>query len=198
MSGRAVQAWIESARGQFAANPRLRWGGLAIAAILVLYVWLLLSDWQAALARDYRQERQRLEKILSLAGQGHWLARAEAAGELRRVLEAEIPVIQTLGLAQASVQSWARDLSVAFGDGFRIQAGEATRAAAGEDLWRVPVTLSGSLDPRQAVQLMQRIESQANLATIEQALILNRSNRTFSLTVVVFYRIPQGGDDARA
>lgn len=198
MNGRAVQAWIESARGQFAGNPRLRWGGLAIAAILVLYVWLLLTDWQAALARDYRQERQRLEKILSLAGQDQWLARAEAAGELRRVLEAEIPGVQTLGLAQASVQSWARDLSVAFGDGFRIQAGEATRAAASGDLWRIPVTLSGSLDPRQVVQLMQRIESQANLATIEQALILNRNNRTFSLTVVVFYRIPQGDDDARA
>lgn len=184
-------------RRELAGNPRLRLGVLAIVGILMLYLWLLLLDWRTALAQEHRSQRQRLDKIVALAGQDQWLARAEAASRLRQALEAQITSAPTLGLAQASVQSWARDLGAAFSD-MRVQTEAPVQVGADPGLWRIPVTLSGSLEPGQVLQLIQRIEQHSNLVTIEQALILNRSNRTFSLTVISYYRIPGGNDDASA
>lgn len=194
-SALVAAAWA-GGRRELAGNPRLRLGLFVIAGILALYLWLLLRDGQAALAQEYRAERQRLARIVSLAGQEHWLARAEAARTLREALEAEIPSADTLGLAQASVQSWARDLGAAAGAEVRVQTEAPARVRSGENLWRIPVNLSGALEPRQVLQLIQRIERQPNLTTIEQALILSRDNRTFSLTVVAFYRIPEEAADA--
>lgn len=183
------------ARKELTENPRLRWGLVAIGAILALYFWLLLDDWRVALADDYRAERQRLDRILSLADQDYWLARAEAASEARRTLEARLPEAETLGLAQASVQSWARELAAVYGDAVRVRSEAPARMAGERTLWRVPVVFSGALDPPQVLQLIQRIEQQANLVGIEQALIINRANRTFSLTAVAWYRIVEEGGD---
>lgn len=191
----ASAAWA-GLRKELAGNPRLRLGLWVVAGILGLYLWLLLGDWRAELEREYRAERQRLDKIVSLAGQEQWLARAEAARTLRQALEAEIPRADTLGLAQASVQTWARDLIAVHGDALRVQAQTPVRVREGEDLWRIPVTLSGALEPSQVLQLIQRIERQPNLTTIEAALILARDNRTFSLSVVAFYRIAEEPADA--
>lgn len=197
MSGRRMLGTVlAEVRRELAGSPRLQAGLWAIAGILGLYLWLLLGDWRAALEREYRAERQRLARIVSLAGQEQWLARAEAARSMRQALEAEIPRADTLGLAQASVQTWARDLAAVHGDALRVQAQAPVQVHEGEDLWRIPVTLSGALEPSQVLQLIQRIERQPNLTTIEAALILARDNRTFSLNVAAFYRIAQEPADA--
>jgi hypothetical protein len=191
----AGEVWRQI-QSELAANARLRVGVLAIAAIVLLYGWLLLLDWRDAAASEYAAQRQRLEKIQALAGQDYWLARATEAAELRAALEAQLPEADTLGLAQASVQSWARDLAAVHGDQVRIR-GETPVKVPGQALWRIPVTISGSLPAGSVLQLIQRIEQHSQLITIEQSSILNRANRTFSLTVVAFYRVRQeGADDA--
>lgn len=188
-----AELW-QQAQHELAGNPRLRIGVLAIAAIVSLYGWLVLLDWRDAAAREYAAQRQRLEKIQALAGQDVWLERATQAAELRAALEAQLPEADTLGLAQASVQSWARDLAAVHGDQVRIR-GETPVQVPGSALWRIPVTISGSLAAGSVLQLIQRIEQHSQLITIEQSSILNRANRTFSLTVVAFYRIEQEGAD---
>ncbi|MDZ4379566.1 MAG: hypothetical protein U0973_15635, partial [Xanthomonadaceae bacterium] len=121
-----LQSLLTQVRSEFQANARLRWGGLLILAIVVLYLLLVLSDVRAQMQRDYVQQVQRLDKITSLAGQDEWLQRAEQARELRDALQAQIPGVATLGLAQASVQSLARDLITSSGKPLRVQAETAT------------------------------------------------------------------------
>lgn len=190
MSG-ALSAALTQARKEFADNPRLRIGAWAIVAIVVFYLWLVLADWRAQMQKEYATQSQQLQKIRSLAGQDEWLQRAERARALREALQAQIPEVATLGLAQASVQTLARNLAAASGNAIRIQAQAPTPVAGNEGLWRVPVVISGGLGAEQVLQLVRRIESERNLMAIEQAMILNRDNRTFSLTVVAFFRVKE-------
>ena len=186
---------VANARREWAGNRRLRMGVAAIGAILALYVFLVLQDWRAALAGEYADRTEHLYKMKSLAGQDEWLGRAQAARAIRDRLEAEIPEVATVGLAQAGVQGWIRDAAAAFGDDVRVQ----TQAPAESDIagvWRIPVVITGSADPVRVIQLIRRIEGRPTLSVIEEALVVNRENRTFSLTVVSFFRITEAPADA--
>lgn len=189
-----LQSLLTQVRSEFQANARLRWGGLLILAIVVLYLLLVLSDVRAQMQRDYVQQVQRLDKITSLAGQDEWLQRAEQARLLRDALQAQIPTVATLGLAQASVQSLARDLIAASGKPLRVQVETATEVGRGSGIWRTPVVISGGLSPDRALQMIRKIEQQENLVVVDQAILLNRSGGGLTLTMTAFSRI-QGADD---
>lgn len=184
------------ARSEWANNPRLRLGVAVIAAVLAVYLLLVLRDWRAGLQEQFAARSEHLQKMQSLAGQDEWIARAQDARKLRQALDAQIPEVATVGLAQAGIQTWVRSLGGAFGDGLQIQT-QAPQAVEGQPgLWRVPVVLSGSAEPHIVMQLVQQIEDRKSLAVIEQATVLNRANKTFSLTVVSLFRIPEAPANA--
>lgn len=186
-----LQTLASQVRAEFQANPRLRWGGLLIVAIMVFYLLLVLFDVRALMQREYVQQVQRLDKISSLAGQDEWLQRAEQARALHDALQAQLPSVATLGLAQASVQSFARDMIASSGKPLRVQSETAAEVGRGSGIWRVPVVLSGALAPDATLQLIRRIEMQPNLIVIEQAMVLNRNDGMVSLTVAGFFRIQE-------
>lgn len=187
---------LAQVRAEFQANARLRWGGLLIAAIMLFYLWLVLSDLRTQMQGDYVQLVQRRDKITSLAGQEEWLQRAEQARVLRDALQAQIPSVETLGLAQASVQSLARDLISASGKQLRVQAETATEVGRGSGIWRVPVVISGGMAPAAALQLIQRIESQPNLVVVEQAIVINRNAGVLTLTMAAFFRVQEATNES--
>lgn len=187
---------LAQVRAEFQANARLRWGGLLIASIMVFYLWLVLSDLRTQMQADYVQLVQRRDKITSLAGQEEWLQRAEQARVLRDALQAQIPSVETLGLAQASVQSLARDLISASGKQLRVQAETATEVGRGSGIWRVPVVISGGMAPAAALQLIQRIESQPNLVVVEQAIVINRNAGVLTLTTAAFFRVQEATNES--
>ena len=69
MNGRLVPRF-RRLRDEVLGNPRLRWGVIAIVAILFVYLLLVLSDWRQDLQRQYQQRTTELYKMASLAGQG--------------------------------------------------------------------------------------------------------------------------------
>jgi hypothetical protein len=176
------------------AERRLRIGILAIAAILAVYVLLVMRDWRTTLEHDYAARTEHLYKMKALAGQPQWLARAQSAAKVRAALEAQIPAAATTGLAQASVQGWVRELTNAMGEDLRIQAGQAEAVEGRPGLWRVPVTLSGSLDNDRYLGLLGRIESRPTLSVVEEATVNNRKTQAFSLTIVSYFRVAEAAD----
>lgn len=170
-------------------NPRLAWGLAAIGAILLVYACLALYGWRDSVASSYVEKRERLWRMQPLAGEDVWLQRADDAAALKRALMAQVPQARTLGLAQASAQSWAREVAQASGSGLTVQAQTPAAVETMDGVYRIPVVLSGSLEGNALVQLLRRIETNPNLVTIEQATVYNRRNRTFSLTLVAFYRV---------
>ena len=78
MNGRLMPRF-RRLRDEVLGNPRLRWGVIAIVAILFVYLLLVLSDWRQDLQRQYQQRTTELYKMASLAGQGQWIGRASEA-----------------------------------------------------------------------------------------------------------------------
>ena len=183
-------------RLEFSQNQRLRIGILAIAAILAFYSFLVLRDWRAGLLDHYVERRQYLRKLKGLAGQSQWPSRAEAISRSRRALEAELPTVASPGLAQAGAQTWLRDMAAVHGAAVQVQS-QAPQPVDGQPgLWRVPIVISGALAPKPVVNLIQQIEKRNSLSVIEEALIINRENQTFELTVVSYARVTGGSVDA--
>ena len=182
-------------RQELARNARLRLGLALIAAILAFYAALVMVDWRSGLHEHYIERRQYLRKLLEMANQDEWPARAASAARVRKALEAEIPEVASLGLAQAGAQTWARNLAAVYGVAVQVQAREPQTVDGQPGLMRVPI-LSGTLPPKVVLNIMQQIEKRGSLTVIEEAMLLNRENQTFQLTVVSYVRV--AGDHADA
>lgn len=193
MSANVAKA-IADARREWAGNRRLRFGVLAIAGIVVLYLLLLMQDWRSALANEYTARTEHLYKMKSLAGQEEWLLRAQSTSELRKAMEAELPEVDTAGLAQAQVQGWIRDVATALDEDVQVETLEPVPVEGRPGLWRVPVSVSGQLDPARYLELLRRIESRNTLSVIEEAAVRNRANPTFTLTIVSYFRIREAAN----
>lgn len=190
---RQLRELINRGRTEFGQSQRLRIGVFVIAGILAFYSFLVLRDWRSGLHDHYVERRQYLRKLKALAGQNQWVARAEAMARIRSALEAEIPTAASPGLAQASAQTWVRDLALTHGVAVQVQA-QTPQAVEGQPgLWREPMVISGPLPPRAVLNLIQQIEKRSSLSVIEEATIFNRENQTFQLTIVSFVRVA-GGD----
>ena len=85
MNAALASQW-QQARNEWNANPRLRWGALAIAVILFLYLCMLLVEWRADLQQRYQQRSLQLYKVAALTGQDQWLLRAESASTVQKAL----------------------------------------------------------------------------------------------------------------
>lgn len=192
----ALRDLVARARIEFGQNQRLRIGVLVIAAILAFYSFLVLSDWRASLHEQYVERRQYLRKLRTLAVQKEWPARAREMTRVRKALEAEIPVVASLGLAQAGVQTWVRNLAAVHGSAVRVQMQPPEAVEGAPGLWRIPTVISGSLPPRPIINLIQNIEKRSSLGVIEEALILNRQSVNFQLTVVSFVWVAGADADA--
>ncbi len=192
----ALKRLTAQVRQELGRNPRLRLGVMVIGAILAFYSALVLLDWRAGLHERYVERRQHLRDLRDMASQDEWPARADAAARVRKALEAEIPAVASVGLAQAGAQTWARDLAAVHGGAVQVQAQETQVVEEQPGLLRVPIVISGALPPRAVLNMIQQIEKHGSLAVVEEAMLLNRENQTFQLTVVSYVRVAGDGVDA--
>ena len=192
----AVSQLMAQVQQELAKNPRLRLGLAVIGVILAVYCALLLIDLRGRLHEHYVERRQYLQKLRQMASQDEWPLRAESAAQLRKALEAEIPEVASVGLAQAGAQSWARDMAAVHGSAVQVQAQEPQEVEEQPGLMRVPIILSGALPPKAVLNIIQQVEKRGSLAVIEQAMLLNRENQTFQVTVVSYVRVPRENADA--
>ncbi len=186
-----LRALTEQVRG----NVRLQ-AGLAVIGLIVL--WLMhdaFSVWAGEQSARHADARTQLTRMQALVGESEWAARAAEASQLAESLEAELQPAEAEGLAQAHLQTQAmRWLRAANLEGrSRLQA--ATPAATSIDgVWAVPMTISGEGAPRSVLELVKQIESQRQLAVIDDLRYTTQATGTFNVRVRAFYRIaPETG-----
>ena len=192
-------ARLRQVREEWRSNPRLRWGVAAIAAIMFVYLLVVLADWRRDLHEQYQQRTLQLYKMAALAGQEQWAVRAQAATNLRKSLQAEIPSAATIGLAQAEVQATVRQILNAFGPKMSSESRPPAQVPTQQGVWRVPVTIRGLLTQAQLMEILRRIESSDRLFVIDEfQLGFVQGQPNVTLTAVAYYRIggAQGGQSA--
>lgn len=178
---------------QIRGNSRLQIGLGLIAAIVLLWLFLLLGDWRQARIMVLQASNHRLEQTRNLARQKNWAERAEQAKQMAERLQAEIPSAASPGLAQADFQGWLRQLADAQPAQLRLDVQAPVRLEEPADIVKVTATLNGSMSPSQVTQLIDRIESRQSLATIPMATLRSDGlNRSFSLTIQGYYRLQTG------
>lgn len=183
-------------REEWASNPRLRWGAGIAIAIGFFYLCLVLADWRRDLHDQYQQRTLQLYKMTALAGQEHWLARAQSAQAVEKALQAEIPNASTIGLAQAEVQTFVRQLVNAFGRKLSSDARPPAEVTGQPGLWRIPVTMRGMVSQPQMLEILRRVEDSDRLMVIDEfSFTFVKGVPNISMTLVAYYRV--GGSTPR-
>ena len=180
-------------REEWNGNPRLRWGAGIAIAIGFFYLCLVLADWRRDLHDQYQQRTLQLYKMTELAGQEQWLGRAQSAQALEKALQAEVPNAATIGLAQAEVQTFVRQLINAFGRKLGSDARPPAEVAGQPGLWRIPVTLRGMVSQPQMLEILRRVEDSDRLMVIDEfSFTFVRGVPNMSMTLVAYYRVGSG------
>ena len=177
-------------REEWSSNPRLRWGAGIALAIGFFYLCLVLVDWRRELHDQYQQRTLQLYKMTALAGQEQWLLRAQAAQAVEKAVQAEIPNAATIGLAQAEVQTFVRQLINAYGRKLGSDARPPAEVTGQPGLWRIPVTLRGVVSQPQMMEILRRVEDSDRLVVIDEfSFTFARGVPNMSMTLVAYYRV---------
>ena len=177
-------------REEWSSNPRLRWGAVIAIAIGFCYLCLVLVDWRRDLHEQYQQRTLQLYKMTALAGQEHWLARAQSAQAVEKALQAEVPNAATIGLAQAEVQTMVRQFINAYGRRLSSDARPPAEVTGQPGLWRIPVTLRGVLSQGQMQEILRRVEDSDRLMVIDElSFTFVKGVPNMSMTLVAYYRV---------
>ena len=186
----ALLASTRKIREEWSSNPRLRWGAVIALAIGFLYLCLVLRDWRRDLHHEYQQRTLQLYKMTALAGQEQWLLRAQAAQAVEKAVQAEIPNAATIGLAQAEVQTFVRQLINAYGRKLGSDARPPAEVTGQPGLWRIPVTLRGVVSQPQMMEILRRVEDSDRLVVIDEfSFTFARGVPNMSMTLVAYYRV---------
>lgn len=188
--GGPFAARIAQVRTEWSTNARLRLGVGLMAVVGLVYLLLVLADWRAALHDEYQQRTLQLEKVQALSGRDEWLMRADNARALDKALQAEIPHAATIGLAQAEVQTWMRQIMQAFGPKMSSESHAPAPVSGHPGLWRIPITIRGVVTPAQLQEILRRIESSDRLTVVDSMTVATvRGMPNASLTAVAYYRV---------
>ncbi|TWT18643.1 hypothetical protein FQY83_14805 [Luteimonas marina] len=191
---RALDPHIANLRSQLDASPWLVWA-LALIVLLALFFLAQGLETLRAKAQDNAIDAEvKLRQIQALQGQDVWMEREKESAELLANLRAEIPIVSTPGLAQASFQSWLNDLSASASgaSNSRVNVDSAATVEGMPGLIRVSGTLSAGMPPRQALNIVRLIESSTNLVLIETLDIRNDANKILTVRVNAYYQLPAG------
>lgn len=99
---------LESLRGQWASNVRLRLGLLFIVAILWAYGLLVGADFLTDRQKLLASLSEQAARLAPVAREQQWPARADEAKRQLAALQAMVWVESDLGLAEARFQDWLR------------------------------------------------------------------------------------------
>lgn len=186
------QTQFADLREQVRGNARLKIALLAAGALLATFVLQELDALRRASEARSIEAEVDLGRMQALKGQDVWRERAVESEKLLAALRAEIPIVATPGLAQAGLQNWLRELAASAGEvtGLDIAVASVAPVESLDGLIKVRATLNAGMSPRQATDLIRKIESAANLVVIDALSIRSDQNRTASITITAYYRTP--------
>ncbi len=190
---KALDASLQSLRRQVDAAPWLRWAALAIAMLAAALALQALDKLRMERQKAGIEAEQDLRRILALKGQDVWVAREKSARLLRDSLKAQLPEVNTPGMAQAALQNWLRNITSNFdAQNVVIRLNRTAPLESMPEVLKVNAALNGNLSPGQALALIRRIESAPNLVVVETMALQSDSSNTLHLTVNAYYRLAAG------
>ena len=183
----ALAAAFANLRAQLAANPRLRAGAWAIAAILAVYGLLVQSDRVEAAYATYTGDADRLVRARALLTRDDLPALLEQERERDQALTERFWQAETQGLAQAQLQAAVSDI---VGDlefrNPRIQSGAILPVGYAPGLWRVQAQFNGIYEPGAELLALHALATHPRKIVVDR-LDLRRRDRRMTLLVSAWF-----------
>lgn len=183
----ALAAAFANLRAQLAANPRLRAGAWAIAAILAVYGLLVQSDRVEAAYATYTEDADRLVRARALLTRDDLPTLLEVERERDETLTERFWQAETQGLAQAQLQAAVSDIvgELEFSNP-RIQSGAIIPVDYAPGLWRVQAQFNGIYEPGSELLALHGLATHPRKIVVDR-LDLRRRDRRMTLLVSAWF-----------
>ncbi len=193
------------------ANPRLRWGLLAIVGVLWLYGILEMRDAVQRKNEAYIALSKKIARVQGAATQTEWVSRLKEVQSAQSKLEKRLWQEATIGLAQASMNDWLGQTAQQSGlgkvqlqvaaqeEGLGVKAGANGREAgsvAGSDLWKVTAKLVFDFSPQSFYALLGRLAANEKKIMVESLAIRSSPSPKAELMLVAYFRKSASGTPA--
>lgn len=181
---------LQSFSRQLNSNPRLKIGVALIVAITLALIWSSLHDWRISQQNRAIQAEVELRKSRQLRKQEVWLERASQTATRRKALLAEIPIVATPGIAQATLQNWLSAVARAANsrDNANIEVSPPVELESHPGIYRARASVNANMTPRQAFNFMTDVESATNLTIVETSQLDAGNNNRATINIVGYYR----------
>ncbi len=191
-----MNAWLlrewSKTREQLGANPRLRWGVLAIPLIALLYLNLLVSDLRHEERAAIGELQQQLAEARQLAEQDEWVERLEQVrARLDEQLSRHFGRAESEAFARADIQAGAQALLAAQSlDKIRIEVSTAGKPESTTGLIPLQLRLAGNAQGEQLYALIASLESGKPSYRIDNLNVQSQRGQhlVFSLVASVWYQ----------
>ena len=183
----ALAAAFANLRAQLAANPRLRAGAWAIAAIMAVYGLLLQSDRVEAAYASYTADAERLARARALLTREDLPALLAEERERDQALTERFWHAETQGLAQAELQAAVTEIvgELVFRNP-RIQSGAIRAVDYAPGLWRVQAQFNGTYDAGAELEALHSIAVHPKKLVVDR-LDLRSRDRRMTLIVSAYF-----------
>lgn len=191
-------------QAQWRENPRLRYGGMVIVAILGVQGLLMLSDRVQARKAAYAADLQMLSRLEGLRKETVWLERAKTASAKLEEVSGQIPEVAGKGMAQAESQAWLTALATdqKLGEP-RIKVEDTVEVEGYPELWQVIARLEGTLPAHGHEPFMRALSDALPWVQVERLEVAEGDAPRVVATFRSYYRkvvedaAPAGGGASR-
>ncbi len=167
----AEHSLVLDLKRQLNTTPRLRWMVYAVAMIFVCYLTLVLDDWRAESAQDFKRIAARSAKLDSLqeVEQASFESFLAAEREQNAALLGRFWKASSRGLAGAEFQSWLRYVATESRlEQVRLNLSELRPLQGVEPpLWQIKAELSGRIQPSDVRSLLDLLARSERAVTVE-------------------------------
>lgn len=185
----SVREQFARLRQQWRQTPRLRYGALAILAVLGIHATLWLADRRAAIDRDLAREAELLFKMKAAAHERAWPERMRQAEAQLQQMWASLPAARTEGAAQADLQAWltraARESAL---EAARVQVEPALDVPGHPELWQVVGRLDANVPPYHLPPFLRTVTFGLPWRRAETVEVTDAQPMRMTLVVRSFYR----------
>lgn len=196
MSG--LRGW-QQLRGEWQANPRLRYGGMVIALILGVQGLLMLSDRIDKHVTAYKGDTEMLARLESLRKETWWPARAKKIGETLEAVTGRIPEVAGKGMAQAESQAWLTRLAAEQKlEEPRVKVEDTVEVDGYPDLWQVVSRVEGKLPENGQEAFVRALAEAMPWIQVERLDIPEGSAPRIGATLRSYYRKTPSAGSASA
>lgn len=182
---------LRQLRDDWRANPRLRYGGMVIVAILCVQLLLMLSDQIDKRKAAYTGDLEMLARLEGMRSERAWPARAKQVQAKLQDVSDGIPEVTGKGMAQAEMQAWLTRLAQDQGlTETHIKIEDTVDVDAYPEFWQVLSRLEGKLPAHGHEAFMRALAEALPWVQAERLDVQSGDNPRVVVTFRSYYRKP--------